>query len=215
MRATSSGGFGSARGILERCCRPWPFWPRGTSNTTETEARAALGSPYIGSHQLLHYSRWPMANRMDEVPIVVLRSPVDVENVSVIRWHCRRTGAPNSFSKRFLQIILETVFINNIAVLRIFQIIFLVFNFVAFILVERYLLNAIISILNYIISYHLYIIFSINRIILSPLYGDNYENLIILIIQKKIIIDNIILSLCKWTSFAKVILCMVKRFIYI
>jgi len=73
MRATSSGGFGSARGILERCCRPWPFWPRGTSNTTETEAQASLGSPYIGSRQLLHYSQWPMANRTDEVPIVVLR----------------------------------------------------------------------------------------------------------------------------------------------
>lgn len=73
MRATSSGGFGSARGILERCCRPWPFWPRGTSNTTETEAQASLGSPYIGSRQLLHYSQWPMANRTDEVPIVVLQ----------------------------------------------------------------------------------------------------------------------------------------------
>lgn len=110
MRATSSGGFGSARGILERCCRPWPFWPRGTSNTTETEARAALGSPYIGSHQLLHYSRWPMANCM--VPIVVLRRrnpPLDVENVSVIRWQCRRTGVPNCFSKWFLQILQNTL----------------------------------------------------------------------------------------------------------
>lgn len=28
---------------------------------------------YIGSRQLLHYSRWPMASRTDEVPIVVLR----------------------------------------------------------------------------------------------------------------------------------------------
>lgn len=48
----------------KRCCRPWPFWPRGTSNTTETVARrASLGSPLIsGSRQLLHYSRWPMAN---------------------------------------------------------------------------------------------------------------------------------------------------------
>lgn len=65
MRATSSGGFGSARGILERCCRPWPFSPRGTSNTTERPRleRLARFPLYIGSRQLLHYSRWPMANR--------------------------------------------------------------------------------------------------------------------------------------------------------
>lgn len=118
MRATSSGGFGSARGILERCCRPWPFWPRGTSNTTETEARAALGSPYIGSHQLLHYSRWPMANRMDEVPIVVLRRRNtrstlkmfqlfdDIVDVQV----CRTASQNDSY-----KITRKTIFINNIA----------------------------------------------------------------------------------------------------
>jgi len=64
MRATSSGGFGSARGILERCCRPWPFWPRGISNTTETEARAWLGVPLLISAlancSIILDSRWPI-----------------------------------------------------------------------------------------------------------------------------------------------------------
>lgn len=45
----------------------------GNTNTTDTEAEPRHGSLYIGPRQLPHYSRWPMANRIGEVPTVTLR----------------------------------------------------------------------------------------------------------------------------------------------
>ena len=45
----------------------------GNANTTDTGAEPRLGSLYIGPRQLPHYSRWPMANRIGEVPTVTLR----------------------------------------------------------------------------------------------------------------------------------------------
>lgn len=83
----------------------------GHSNTTETEARAALGSPYIGSHQLLHYSRWPMATRTDEVPIVVLqrRNPRS-KMFQLFDVQVRRIASQNDSYKL-------TIFVNNTVVL--------------------------------------------------------------------------------------------------